>query len=477
MSSVLNNLLSKIHFIGIGGIGMSGIAEIMHNLGYKISGSDISKNQNIERLEALGIKVQIGHREENITNIDYVVISSAIKHDNPEVIAAIENKIPVIRRAEMLAELMRFKGTGIAISGSHGKTTTTALMACMLESLGLDPSVINGGIINKKSTNAYIGDSEYIVAEADESDGTFTRLPATIAVITNIDIEHMDYYKDFENLLSYFKKFITNLPFYGFAIACIDNDTTRKLISQIVERKVITYGIDSQDANVRAYHIRQNHFSSTFNVSIEIPRKLQMDIKDITLPTPGIHNILNALPCISVAAMLDFKERDIQNSLTNFEGVKRRFTKICEYNEALVIDDYAHHPEEIKATLEAAKQIVRETGGKIRAIFQPHRYSRLKDLFEEFTNCFFGVSELYIMEVYPAGEKPISGFESKDLITEILQKNKNLTVSSLSTIEAAQKVAHNLSKGDIMLFMGAGNITHMANDLGKILERKSKIVA
>lgn len=477
MTSILNKISSKIFFVGIGGIGMSGIAEIMHNMGYKIVGSDIAENNNTSRLSKLGIEIMIGHFESNIKNVDYLVISTAIKKDNPEVKAAIENKIPVIKRAEMLAELMRFKGTSIAVSGSHGKTTTTALMACMLEGGGLNPSVINGGIINNKSTNAYIGDSQYVVAEADESDATFIKVPSSVGVITNIDPEHLDFYGSFENLISTFKTFITNLPFYGIAIACIDNETTRNLVTQIVERKVITYGIDSEDANVRAYNIRPSEFSSKFDVKIKLPRKSEVEIKDVELSTPGRHNVLNSLSCIALAYELGFEHEIIRTALKNFDGVKRRFTKVCEYNGGLVIDDYAHHPAEISATLRAAKDIVSKNGGKIYAIYQPHRYTRLQNLFDEFTISFEGVDELRIMDVYPAGESPIIGSESKDLIKAVSNHQSSFPVSSLSNIDEAKSIAEKISKNDILLFMGAGNITHIAYELGKILTNQSKIAS
>jgi UDP-N-acetylmuramate--alanine ligase len=477
MKSILNKISSHIFFVGIGGIGMSGIAEIMNNLGYKISGSDISENVNTKRLKNLGVDIFIGHSEDNLENVDYVVISSAIKMNNPEIKAATANKIPVIKRAEMLAELMRFKGTSISVSGSHGKTTTTALMACMLEGGGLNPSVINGGIINNKSTNAYIGQSEYVIVEADESDATFIKVPSTISVITNIDPEHLDFYGSFENLIKAFETFITNLPFYGFAVACIDNKTTRNLVENIIERKVITYGIDSEDADVRAHNIRPGNFSSKFDVTIKSGKDETTLIKDVELSTPGRHNVLNSLSCIAVAYQLGFNNNIIRNSLKNFEGVKRRFTRICEYNGALVIDDYAHHPAEIAATLSTAKDLIKDSGGKIYSIYQPHRYTRLQNLFKEFTECFDGVDELYIMDVYPAGEVVIKGFESGDLIKSISEKNHSFPVSILRDITDAEKIAAKISNNDLLLFMGAGTITYMAADLGEILNKKSRIVA
>ena len=477
MTSILNKKSSHIFFVGIGGIGMSGIAEIMHNLGYKISGSDISENPNTKRLKELGVNVVIGHSKDNIVGVDYIVISSAIKRDNPEIEASIENKIPVIKRAEMLAELMRFKGTSISVSGSHGKTTTTALIACMLEGGGLNPSVINGGIINNKSTNAYIGESEYVVAEADESDATFINIPSTVGIITNIDPEHLDFYSNFENLIKAFRTFITNLPFYGFAVACIDNQTTRELVQDIIERKVITYGIESSDANVVAHNIRPEAFSSIFDVTIKLPRHEIVEIKDVQLSTPGRHNVLNSLSSIAAAHQLGFSNDKIKDSLKNFEGVKRRFTRVCEYKGGLVIDDYAHHPVEIKATLSTAQDVVRESGGKIYAIYQPHRYTRLQNLFEEFSECFDGVDELYIMDVYPAGEEVIKGSESSDLIKAVAAKQSTFPVSALNDIGAAEIIADKISKNDLLLFMGAGSITRMASELGEVLQKKSRIAS
>lgn len=473
----LNKLPCNIHFIGIGGIGMSGIAEIMHNLGYNISGSDIKSNPNIKRLANLGIKIKIGHDAQNISDADYIVISTAISHENIEVKSAIEQSIPIIKRSEMLSELMRLKETAIAISGSHGKTTTTALMAAMFEKAGYNPSVINGGIINNKSTNAYIGSSELIIVEADESDATFTKVPSTISVITNIDQEHLDFYNGFDNLLSHFKTFITNIPFYGFAVACIDNKNTRELVSRIIERKVVTYGIDSQDANVIAKNIRSHKFSSTFDVSINLPKQETFEIKDVNLPAAGRHNILNSLSCIAVAAEMGVEPEKIKQGFEDFEGVKRRFTKVAEFNEALIIDDYAHHPEEITQTLQTAKNVLKNSNGKLKIIFQPHRYTRLKSLFDDFVNCFSDVSDLILLEVYNAGEEPIKNFESSDLSKAIKVANPGINVSVESNLENIEEVARKLEKDDIMLFMGAGNITNMAYELANNLNGKSKIVA
>ncbi len=475
--STLNKLSRRIHFVGIGGIGMSGIAEVMHNLGYNIQGSDLSSNYNTERLESLGVKIFIGHDASNIQNVDYVVISSAVKGENPEVKEAIRNQIPVIKRAEMLAELMRFKKTAIAISGSHGKTTTTSLTACMFEAAGLEPTVINGGIINNRSTNAYIGKGEYVIAEADESDGTFIRVPSTIGVITNIDPEHLDYYGNFENLIAAFKTFIVNLPFYGFSVACIDHKIVRELVSNIIERKVITYGINSKDAHVRALNIRSAAFSSVFDVEINLPRKTSFIIKDVTLSTPGIHNVLNSLSSIAIAAEMDFDHDIIKNALKDFKGVKRRFTRVCEYNGIAVVDDYAHHPAEVEATLATARDVVKATGSRVIAVFQPHRYSRLSNLFNDFVSCFEDADELYIMDVYSAGEMVIEGYNASSLIEAISKKYPDFKVSYMEGEDMLERIVLNASSGDLLLMMGAGNITYLAANLAEKLNHRNKIVA
>lgn len=456
--------LGIVHFIGIGGIGMSGIAEIMHSMGYIVQGSDLASNNNTERLVNLGIKIFIGHKAENIQNASYIVISSAVKPENPEVVEAIKKHIPVIKRAEMLAELMRFK-TSIAISGSHGKTTTTSMVACMLEAAGLAPTVINGGIINNKSTNAYLGDGDFLVAEADESDATFIKIPSTIGVITNIDPEHMDYYHTFDNLLNAFKSFITNLPFYGFAVACIDHPTVRELISDITVRKIITYAIDSEDANIRAFNIRTNVSSSIYDVKIQLPNTSHyFVIENITLPTPGRHNILNSLAAIAIAAEMEFDLEVIKNGFQNFNGVKRRFTKVGEYNGVTIIDDYAHHPAEITATLNTARDALQGSQGKLIAIFQPHRYSRLENLFNDFASCFNRADIIYVMDVYSAGEKEIPNINSRELVKKIKQSH-----TSAHYLEDAEKLPElllsQMQNGDLVLMMGAGSITYTAASL------------
>jgi len=459
-----NGTLDTIHFIGIGGIGMSGIAEIMHNLGYKVQGSDLSLNNNTKRLELMGIKVFAGHEAHNISNVSYVVVSSAIQNDNPEVQEAISKKIPVIKRAEMLAELMRLK-CSVAVSGSHGKTTTTSLVACMFESAGLAPTVINGGIINKKMTNAYVGSGDYLIAEADESDATFIKIPSTIAVITNIDPEHMDFYKDFDSLIAAFKRFITNLPFYGFGVLCVDHPVVRTLAEEITERRIITYGIESADAHIRAYNIKSDTKSSSFDVEINLPNiEGTTIIEQISIPTPGKHNVLNSLAAIAIGAELDFGIKAIKNGFKHFEGVKRRFTKVCEYNGAEIIDDYAHHPVEIKATLATAKSIAEKRKSKVIAIFQPHRYSRVHDLFDDFTTCFTDADKIYMLDIYGAGEDKIEGITSSALIEKMVSSGTSVKFIA-NHEDIASIIRADAKNGDLVLMMGAGSISSWAYGL------------
>lgn len=462
----ISNTLGIIHIIGIGGIGMSGIAEIMHNLGYKVQGSDITSNYNTQRLSSLGIKIFSCHEAMNVNGVSYVVVSTAINKDNAEIQAAMENKIPVIKRSEMLAELMRLK-CSIAVSGSHGKTTTTSLIACLFEAAGLLPTVINGGIINNKSTNAYLGSGDYLIAEADESDATFIRIPSTIAVITNIDPEHMDYYKDFKSLVSAFKNFVENLPFYGFAVACIDHSVVRDLVSNITERKIITYGINSKDAHVQAFNIHSNISSSTFDVKIDLPNvRGSTIIEQVVIPTPGVHNILNALAAISIAVELDFGIKVIKDGFQCFQGVKRRFTKTGEYNGASIIDDYAHHPAEVIATLATARSIADKQNGRVIAAFQPHRYSRLKYLFDDFVKCFVHADLLYITDVYSAGEEVIAGASGEALVNEINSTNTLPKAVYVSGNDEIRNTVRSIARpGDLIVMMGAGSISTWANSL------------
>ncbi len=465
---------SRFHIVGIGGIGMSGIAEILMNLGYYVQGSDIVINENTVRLQSLGMKVYHGHDPINITNANYIIISTIIKEDNPEYQEALLRQIPIIRRSEMLAEIMRMK-TCISISGSHGKTSTTSIVASVFEAAGLAPTVINGGIINHKSTNAYVGEGKYLIVEADEADATFIKIPSSIAVITNIDPEHMDFYQDFETLYTAFKNFIKNLPFYGFGVLCADHPVTKKLASEIIERKVITYGIKSEDVNVRAINIRMGIDGSKFDVDVNFPHSgIYYSIKDLYLSIPGEHNILNCLSAIGIAVELDFGVRAVKEGLMQFKGVRRRFTRTGQYKNNIFIDDYAHHPAEIKATLATAQIVQKERGGKIIAIFQPHKYSRLSILFKDFVECFRDSDYLYIAPVYSAGEHPIEDYNHIKLQKAIIGKYSQKCVETFEHPEELPAIIKNIvSSNDMVLFMGAGNITKWANEVPNILNKES----
>lgn len=471
MRSVLEKMMFDnvgiIHFIGIGGIGMSGIAEIMHNLGYQIQGSDLNENDNVLRLKNIGIKVLIGHHQHNIDNVSVVVKSTAVGNNNPEILAARALRIPVVKRSEMLAELMRLK-ISIAVSGAHGKTTTTAFIAEMFETAELSPTVINGGIINTRGTNAYLGSSDYLIAEADESDGTFIRIPATIAVITNIDPEHLDYYGNFDRLKEAYESFIHNLPFYGFAVVCKDHHNVAELIKKIQDREVITYGIDSELLDIQAVNIVENISGTTFDVKVS-PRIAEKEtiIKGINLPVAGRHNVLNALSAIAIGVKLKFKTNYIIDAFAKFNGVKRRFTKTGEVDGVSIIDDYAHHPEEIKATLKTARQVTKlNDNAKIIAIVQPHRYSRVENLFSEFVHCFEDADVVMIADIYSAGENPIEGINKEVLISSLMQNYKNKKILSLDSVDKLpQTLSAITNSGDIVIFMGAGTSTKWAYEL------------
>ncbi len=461
-----------LHFIGIGGIGMSGIAEVLHNLGYKIKGSDIAENNNTTRLQKIGIRVSIGHNAENIQGAQVVVVSSAVKANNPEVIAARKYGIPVIQRAEMLAELMRLK-LSIAISGTHGKTTTTSLAASLLEAASFDPTVINGGIINAYNTNARLGTGDWTVVEADESDGSFTKLSATIAIVTNIDPEHMEFYGTIEALNQAFLKFISNIPFYGLAILCADHPNVMSLVPQITDRRFVTYGFHP-DAMIRALNLRLSEEGTTFDVDISRPlppqafmqkdspslKSLPHRIKDLFLPMVGKHNVQNALSVIAIAQELSISEEIIRKAFDNFKGVKRRFTKVGITGGVTIIDDYAHHPVEIKTVVDAAKQA---TKGNIIAIMQPHRYSRLSHLFDDFATCFSGCDQVVIAPVYSAGEDPIEGARSDLLAEAVRQKGEISQVFEIKDQKELPYLLRRIAKsGDIVLCLGAGSITYWA---------------
>jgi len=457
--------LGLIHFVGIGGIGMSGIAEVLHNLGYKVQGTDVAESANVARLRELGIAVAIGHAAENLGDASVVVSSSAIKADNPEIAAARDRMIPVVRRAEMLAELMRLKWS-VAVGGTHGKTTTTSLVAAMLDCAGYDPTVINGGIINAWGTNARLGTGDWMVVEADESDGTFVRLPATIAVVTNIDPEHMDHYGSFDDLKRAFRAFVENIPFYGFASLCIDHTEVQALIGQITDRRLITYGLSPQ-AEVRAIELRHGPFGMEFDAVIARRNEPERRIVGLRLPMYGDHNVQNALAAVSVALEMGIEDETIRRALAEFAGVKRRFTRVGEVNGITVIDDYGHHPVEITAVLKAARQASR---GDVVAVVQPHRYSRLKGLFEGFCTCFNDADLVIVADVYPAGEAPIEGAD-RDALVEGFKARGHRAVLALDGPEDLPGLVYDNTKaGDLVICLGAGNITVWANALPEELE-------
>jgi UDP-N-acetylmuramate--alanine ligase len=448
--------VGTIHFVGIGGIGMSGIAEILNNLGYSVQGSDLAENANVKRLRDLGIAVSIGQAADNLGSSEVVVISSAVKADNPEVVAARARHIPVVRRAEMLAELMRLKWS-VAVAGTHGKTTTTSLCAAMLEQAEIDPTVINGGIINAYGTNARLGEGDWMVVEADESDGTFIKLPATIAVVTNIDPEHLDYWGDFDSLRKAFRNFVANIPFYGFGVLCIDHPEVQALIPQVSDRKIITYGLSPQ-ADVRAVNVKLSASGGQFDAVIQ-RGGTERTIAGLHLPLVGQHNVQNSLAAIAVAAEMGLDDAVIRKALAGIKGVKRRFTRTGEAAGLTVIDDYGHHPVEIAAVLRAARSA---TSGGVVAIVQPHRYTRLKNLFEEFCTCFNDADAVIVADVYAAGEQPIEG-ANRDALVEGLRAHGHRKVLALTDANALPGIVLDTAKpGDLVVCLGAGNITNWA---------------
>ncbi len=456
-----------IHLVGIGGIGISGIAELLHNLGYKVQGSDLTENANVERLRTLGIEVMIGHRAENIKQASALVVSSAVKADNPEVVAARAQRIPVVRRAEMLAELMRLK-MSVAIAGTHGKTTTTSLTSTLLDVAGLKPTIINGGIINAYGTNVKLGDGEWMVVEADESDGTFVKIPATIAVITNIDPEHLDYFGSFDALKLAFQQFVENIPFYGFAVLCVDHPEVQALMSRVHDRRVISYGTSPQ-ADVRAVNIRRESSGQRYDAEIQAEGKTRT-IKDIFLPMHGVHNIRNSLAVLSIGLELNIADETIKRAFEGFSGVKRRFTRTGEAHGIAVIDDYGHHPVEIAATLKAARESIEQTKGRVIAVVQPHRFTRVRDLFAEFCTCFNDADTVIVSDIYTAGETPIEGI-SRDSLVEGLRNAGHRSVIALPhESELARTVAGVARAGDLVVCLGAGSITKWAYALPSELE-------
>ena len=450
--------LGPIHFVGIGGIGMSGIAEVLITLGYKVQGSDASDNANVKRLREHGATVFIGHEAGNLGDAAVVVVSTAIKRDNPELAMARQRRIPVVRRAEMLAELMRLKQC-VAIAGTHGKTTTTSLVATLLDAAGLDPTVINGGIINAYGTNARRGGGDWMVVEADESDGTFLKLPADVAIVTNIDPEHLDHFKTFDAIKDAFLNFVENLPFYGFAVMCLDHPTVQELVGRIEDRRVITYGENPQ-ADVRLMDVDLSGGITKFNVLIRDRQTGQATyIDNLALPMPGRHNALNATAAIAVAHELKASVATIRKAIAGFGGVKRRFTRTGEWNGAAIFDDYGHHPVEISAVLRAARAA---TKGQVIAIVQPHRYTRLQSLFDAFATCFNDADKVIVADVYPAGEAPIEGVDKAALVAAINAHGHRSALALPAPDQLAAIIRDAAKPGDYVVFLGAGNITQWA---------------
>jgi UDP-N-acetylmuramate--alanine ligase len=453
--------IGPIHFVGIGGIGMSGIAEVLHNLGYAVQGSDIAEGYNVTRLRNAGITVHIGHAEENLGAAQVVVTSTAVKRDNPEVAAARARFLPVVRRAEMLAELMRLKWS-IAVGGTHGKTTTTSLVAAVLEAAKLDPTVINGGIVNAYGTNTRLGAGEWMVVEADESDGSFLKLPAVVAVVTNMDPEHLDHWGTADAMKQGFMDFVGNIPFYGFAVLCADHPEVQAMIPRLSDRKLITYGFSPQ-ADVRAERVITDRMGATFEVVVQDRvTKRTRRMKPFRLPMLGQHNVLNALAAVAIAVEMDVPEDTIRTALTNFKGVKRRFTRVGESGGITVIDDYGHHPVEIAAVLKAARQ----AGARdVVAVVQPHRYSRLHALFEEFCTCMNDAGTVIVADVYAAGEQPIEGVD-QDALVEGLRAHGHRSVVPLPGPENLAEMVNAIAKaGDYVVCLGAGSITTWAHAL------------
>jgi len=456
--------IGTIHFVGIGGIGMSGIAEVMANLGYKVQGSDIAEGYVVDGLRGRGIKVMIGHAAENLGDAAVVVTSTAVKRDNPEVAAALEARIPVVRRAEMLAELMRLKST-VAVAGTHGKTTTTSMIAALLDAGGIDPTVINGGIINSYGSNARLGASEWMVVEADESDGSFLRLDGTIAVVTNIDPEHLDHYGSFDAVKEAFVEFIENVPFYGAAVLCIDHPEVQAVIPKVRDRRVITYGFSAQ-ADVRGDNVTPVPGGNRFDAVIRQRDGTSRRIEGIELPMPGRHNVQNALAAVGVAVEMGCADSVIQTGFAKFTGVKRRFTKVGEVGGVSIIDDYAHHPVEIRAVLSAAREGVK---GKVIAVVQPHRFTRLRDLMDDFQTAFNDADVVYAAPVYPAGEQPIAGVDSAVLISGIKERGHRAAFVTGGADALAETLAATIEPGDMVVCLGAGDITKWAAGLAEAI--------
>jgi len=456
--------IGTIHFIGIGGIGMSGIAEVMHNMGYSVQGSDVADGYVVQGLRDRGIRVMIGHAAENLGDAAVVVTSTAIKKGNPEVDLALERRVPVIRRAEMLAELMRLKST-VAVAGTHGKTTTTSMIAALLDAGGVDPTVINGGIINSYGSNARLGSSDWMVVEADESDGSFLRLDGTVAVVTNIDPEHLDHYGEFDAVKDAFVEFVENVPFYGAALLCLDHPEVQAILPRVQDRRIVTYGFSAQ-ADIRGDNVTPVPGGNRFDVQVRERDGSVRRIEGIEMPMPGRHNVLNAMAAIGVALHLGIDDATIQSGFAKFGGVKRRFTKVGEIalegGNVTVIDDYGHHPVEVKAVLAAAREGVR---GRVIAVVQPHRFTRLRDLMDEFQQAFNDADTVYVAPVYPAGETPIEGVDADALVSGLKRRGHRAAETIADAATLATALAADLQPNDMVVCLGAGDITKWAAGL------------
>ena len=457
MMKALGTDIGVIHFVGIGGIGMSGIAEVMHQLGYKVQGSDVADSYVVEKLRKAGIAVAIGHSSDNLGDAAVIVCSTAIKEGNPEIEAAVERRLPRVRRAEMLAELMRMQST-IAVAGTHGKTTTTSMIAAMLDAGGIEPTVINGGIINSYGSNARLGKSDWMVVEADESDGSFLRLDGTLAVVTNIDPEHLDHYGSFEAVKDAFVEFVENVPFYGAALLCVDHPEVQSIIPRLRDRRVITYGFAAQ-ADVRGENVVPVSGGNRFDVSIRNRAGEVRTVTGIELPMPGRHNVQNALAAIGVAAELGIPDSSIARGFEKFHGVKRRFTRVGEVDGAVVIDDYGHHPVEIKAVLSAARE---GAEGRVIALVQPHRFSRLHNLMDDFQGAFNDADIVMVAPVYAAGEEPIDGVDHHALVEGLKERGHRAVCTVESAQDACRQLRDIAARGDMIICLGAGDITKWA---------------
>ena len=465
--------LGPIHFIGIGGIGMSGIAEIMLRIGYVVQGSDAKASANTERLEKLGARIFVGHDAGHVQGASAIVYSTAVKADNPEMVAGREAHIPLVRRAEMLAELMRLQSS-VAVGGTHGKTTTTSMIATLMDAGGLDPTVVNGGIINAYGTNAKVGEGDWIVVEADESDGSFLRLKSTVAVVTNIDPEHLDHYGTFDAAKKAFRDFVENVPFYGFAVVCLDHPEVQALAATVENRRLITYGTNPQ-AEVRALNVKMGPDGARFDVAFAIRGQDEATLKGMHLPMAGMHNVLNSLAAMAVARELGCSDADLKKGLAGFGGVKRRFTTTGVSNGVRVVDDYGHHPVEIASVLTAARAVIDPaSGGKVIAVVQPHRFTRLRDLFAEFCACFNDADEVIVADVYTAGEQPIEGVNRDALVEGLRRYGHRHALALPSVAELPRLIAKDARPGDVVVLLGAGDITSWAYALPAQLDELKK---